>query len=93
MLGPDEHFSINCLQYASCEFTFFSLFAKSLSQDSVYKLSEPSRKPLQRMNTLIFNLKNTASKYYQFKDDSRFRHKIYRKLRILMILTYATPEF
>ena len=47
MLGPDEHFSINCLQYASCEFTFFSLFAKSLSQDSVYKLSEPSRKPLQ----------------------------------------------
>ena len=45
------------------------------------------------MNTLIFNLKNTASKYYQFKDDSRFRHKMYRKLRILMILTYATPDF
>ena len=69
------------------------MFAKSLSQDSVYKLSEPSRKPLQWMNTLIFNLENTGSKYYQFKDDSRFRHKMYRKLKILMILTYATPDF
>ena len=28
MLGPDEHFSINCLQYASCEFTFFQCLLK-----------------------------------------------------------------
>ena len=69
------------------------MFAKSLSQDSVYKLSEPSRKPLQWMNTLIFNLENTGSKYYQFKDDSRFRHKMYRNLRMFMILTYATRDF
>ena len=61
MLGPDEHFSINCSQYASCVFTFFQSMLQGSVKALYIKYHNLQRNLCRWMNTISFYLQDTGS--------------------------------
>ena len=67
MLGPDEHFSINCSQYASCVFTFFQSMLQGSVKALYIKYQDLLGNLWRWMNTIIFYFKIPAPININFK--------------------------